>query len=96
MSSTGEVDPVDPALRHRALRRPRAPRRRHDAVIRVNGKDETLAAPTVAELLRARGIERPRGVAVALNGTVVPAAQWPRRALAAGDEVEIVRPFGGG
>jgi sulfur carrier protein len=55
--------------------------------IRVNGKDEALSAPTVAELLRGRGIERPRGVAVAVNGTVVPAA---------GDEVEIVRPFGGG
>ena len=47
------------------------------STIRVNGKDETLAAPTVAALLKARGIERPRGVAVALNGTVVPAAAWP-------------------
>jgi sulfur carrier protein len=64
--------------------------------IRVNGQDEALSAPTVAELLRARGIERPRGVAVALNGTVVPAAAWPATALAAGDVVEIVRPFGGG
>jgi sulfur carrier protein len=64
--------------------------------IRVNGKDEALSAPTVAELLRARGIERPRGVAVAVNGTVVPAAAWRETPLAAGDEVEIVRPFGGG
>ena len=54
-------------------------------------------APTVAELLRARGIERPRGVAVAVNGAVVPARRLARRrALAAGDEIEIVRPFGGG
>jgi sulfur carrier protein len=65
-------------------------------LIRVNGKDEALAAPTVAELLRARGIERPRGVAVALNGSVVPAAAWRDTRLSAGDEVEIVRPFGGG
>ncbi len=64
--------------------------------IRVNGQDETLSAPTVAALLRARGIERPRGVAVAVNGTVVPAAAWPATSLAAGDEIEIVRPFGGG
>jgi sulfur carrier protein len=64
--------------------------------IRVNGQDEALSAPTVAELLRARGIERPRGVAVAVNGTVVPAAAWQATALAAGDEIEIVRPFGGG
>jgi sulfur carrier protein len=66
------------------------------STIRVNGKDEALAAPTVAALLRARGIERPRGVAVALNGTVVPAAAWPGTPLAAGDRIEIVRPFGGG
>ncbi len=65
-------------------------------LIRVNGKDEALAAPTVAELLRARGIERPRGVAVAVNGTVVPAAAWRDTPLSAGDQVEIVRPFGGG
>jgi sulfur carrier protein len=64
--------------------------------IRVNGKDEALAAATVAELLSSRGIERPRGVAVALNGTVVPAARWRETLLAAGDEIEIVRPFGGG
>jgi sulfur carrier protein len=66
------------------------------STIRVNGNDEALAAPTVAALLRARGIERPRGVAVALNGAVVPAAAWRQTRLAAGDEVEIVRPFGGG
>jgi sulfur carrier protein ThiS len=27
---------------------------------------------------------------------VVPAQLWGTRALAAGDEIEIVRPFGGG
>ncbi len=66
------------------------------AEICVNGRDEKLAARTVAELLRARGIENARGVAVAVNGTVVPAGAWRERALAAGDQVEIVRPFGGG
>jgi sulfur carrier protein len=66
------------------------------ATIRVNGRDEALAAATVAELLRARGIERPRGVAVAVNGAVVPARRWSEIALAPGDAVEIVKPFGGG
>jgi sulfur carrier protein len=33
---------------------------------------------------------------VAVNGVVIPAGAWPERSLAAGDEVEIVRPFGGG
>jgi sulfur carrier protein len=66
------------------------------ANIRVNGQDERFTPATVAELLRARGIEGSRGVAVAVNGTVVPAGAWHERPLAAGDEVEIVRPFGGG
>jgi sulfur carrier protein len=66
------------------------------STIRINGKDEALAAATVAALLQARGIARPRGVAVALNGSVVPAAAWEATPLAAGDVVEIVRPFGGG
>jgi sulfur carrier protein len=66
------------------------------AVIRVNGKDEPVVAVTVAELLAARGITRPKGVAVALNGAVVPASAWAAARLAAGDRVEIVKPFGGG
>jgi sulfur carrier protein len=66
------------------------------ARIRVNGRDEPLQTATVAELLAARGIVGKRGVAVAVNGVVVPAGAWRERALAAGDEVEIVKPFGGG
>ncbi len=64
--------------------------------IRVNGKDEASSAVTIADLLEARGIVRARGVAVAVNGTVVPAGAWRELALTAGDDIEIVRPFGGG
>jgi sulfur carrier protein len=35
-------------------------------------------------------------VAIAVNGVVVPARLWQETLLSAGDEVEIVRPFGGG
>lgn len=66
------------------------------ATIRVNGRNERLAAATVAELLRARGIDKPRGIAVAINGAVIPARRWSEVALAPGDAVEIVKPFGGG
>ncbi len=66
------------------------------ATIRVNGQEETLTAGTLAELVAARGVRRPRGVAVAVNGAVVTAARWPEVRLAPGDAVEIVRPFGGG
>lgn len=64
--------------------------------IRVNGKEEESAAATVAELLASRGIVRAKGVAVAVNGAVVPAGVWAQSRLAAGDQVEIVKPFGGG
>ncbi len=64
--------------------------------IRVNGREETVTAATVAELLQARGIESARGQAVAVNGAVVPSRRWRETALAPGDEIDIVRPFGGG
>ncbi len=67
------------------------------ASIRVNGKDEMLTAATVAELLQARGIVRPRGVAVALNGTVVPGRPVARaRGLPPATGSRSSRPFGGG
>ena len=63
----------------------------------INGKDTELAATTVAELLAAQGIDpTARFLAVAVNGNVVHRAEWPKAALAAGDSVEIVRPFQGG
>jgi sulfur carrier protein len=63
----------------------------------VNGSEENVAAGTVAELLAARGLEGgPRGVAVALNGAVVPRARWAETPLAAGDAVEIVHALQGG
>lgn len=66
------------------------------ASIRVNGKEEALKVATVAELLAARGIMRAKGVAVAVNGAVIPAGAWDKAPLAIGDEIEIVKPFGGG
>jgi sulfur carrier protein len=65
--------------------------------IRINGVDEELRVSTVSELLVARGVDAAaRFVAVAVNGSVVRRAEWPSTALAAGDEVEIVRPISGG
>jgi sulfur carrier protein len=66
------------------------------ASIRVNGEQENSSAATIAELLEARGIDNARGLAVAVNGTVVPSRRWREINLSAGDEIEIVRPFGGG
>jgi sulfur carrier protein len=65
-------------------------------VIRINGKDEPFAGGSVATFIAARGMAGKRGVAIAVNGVVVPARLWQETLLSAGDEVEIVRPFGGG
>ncbi len=65
--------------------------------IRLNGKDETVAAETVVDLLVALGIDPARrGLAVAINGEVVPRRGWPDHRLATADDVEIVRPLQGG
>lgn len=66
------------------------------AVIRVNGEAEVLSAATVAELLHIKGIVEPRGIAVALNGSVVRRAAWSETRLQAGDAVEIVHARQGG
>jgi len=67
------------------------------ATVKVNGVDEPLSARTVAALLAEREVPTTgRGVAVALNGTVVPRAQWATTALRDGDVVEIVRAMQGG
>jgi sulfur carrier protein len=67
------------------------------ANIRVNGQDEPLLAGTVAALLAEKAVDTSqRGIAVALNGAIVPRAAWPQTKLQAGDSVEIVRARQGG
>ncbi|MDR6294212.1 MULTISPECIES: sulfur carrier protein ThiS [Inquilinus] len=63
----------------------------------VNGEVEAVIGISILDLLLAKGIDpAARGTAVALNDAVLPRARWPERQLAAGDRVEIVRPFQGG
>jgi sulfur carrier protein len=65
--------------------------------IRVNGENEPLAAPTIETLLAEKAVDTGlRGVAVALNGAVVPRAAWRETVLKPGDSVEIVRARQGG
>jgi sulfur carrier protein len=66
-------------------------------LIRVNGQDEPLRAQSVAGLLAEREIPTDmRGIAVALNGRVIPRAEWAVTSLAAGDAIEIVLARQGG
>jgi sulfur carrier protein len=67
------------------------------STIRVNGESEPLAAPTIAALLEEKAVDvDQRGIAVALNGAVVPRASWAATALKPGDSIEIVRARQGG
>ena len=64
--------------------------------IRVNGADRALhegatLADAVSALTRAPG-----GIAVALDGAVVPRSQWPATALREGAQVEVVTAVQGG
>ena len=67
----------------------------NDAKIRVNGQFEALVT-TVSALLAAKNLEEARGVAVAVNNSVVPRSAWRTTLLSDGDVVEIVRAVGGG
>jgi len=67
------------------------------AHIRINGQDEVLSAATLAALLEEKAVDvAQRGIAVALNGSVVPRSAWAATALKPGDNVEIVRARQGG
>ncbi|CAH1672779.1 MULTISPECIES: sulfur carrier protein ThiS [unclassified Chelatococcus] len=65
-------------------------------LIRVNGEEAALEVATVAELVASHVAVEARGIAVALNGAVLPRAKWPETRLTAGDRVEIVRARQGG
>ena len=65
--------------------------------IRVNGRDVPLSAGTIADLLAEHAVNMSqRGIAVALNGSVVPRSAWGETALRPGDKIEIVRAMRGG
>jgi sulfur carrier protein len=64
--------------------------------VRINGEDQQLAADATVEAVVALTCTSSRGIAVALNGDVVPRSTWGSVALSAGDEVEIVGAVAGG
>jgi sulfur carrier protein len=64
-------------------------------VITVNGEPRELTG-TVDELLDALGVQVRRGVAVAVDATVVPRGAWATTQVADGARVEIVTAVQGG
>jgi sulfur carrier protein len=68
-----------------------------EANIRVNGEIQPLVVATLAALLEEKAVDTgQRGIAVAVNGAIVPRAAWPRTQLSPGDSIEIVRARQGG
>ena len=65
-------------------------------IVTVNGEERSLPADaTVASLVE--DLSPPsRGVAVAIDGEVVPRAEWPATALQDGARVEVVAAIQGG
>ena len=65
--------------------------------IHVNGAERALECDSVAALIAAMGIAADaRGVAVAVNGAVVPRPHWTTASLADGDQIEVIRAMQGG
>jgi sulfur carrier protein len=66
--------------------------------ILLNGEPRELGDPaTVADAVDASGAPESRaGVAVAVDGEVVPRSRWTDRALADGDQVEVLQAVQGG
>jgi sulfur carrier protein len=69
----------------------------NETCVRVNGQPEAVAAATIADLVEKRQIGADmRGVAVALNGRVIPRTEWSVTAISPGDSLEIVLAKQGG
>jgi len=62
----------------------------------VNGELVDLARGTTVATLVDQWCLSPRGVAVAVNGEVVPRSTWELAEVAPGDAVEIVSAAAGG
>jgi len=76
----------------------RPPRRYGEDVILLNGRQSELqAGEPLWRALELLGVaERPRGVAVAVDGEVVPRERWREYRLKDGQRVEVLTAIQGG
>jgi sulfur carrier protein len=65
--------------------------------IHVNDQTRNVALDaTLLDLLRDLALAERRGVAVAINDSVVPRTDWPARTLAEADRVLVIQAAQGG
>jgi sulfur carrier protein len=63
----------------------------------LNGEPRERGGATIADLLADLGLEpSARGVAVAVDGEVVPRAEWDERTITEGQRVEALSAMQGG
>jgi sulfur carrier protein len=62
----------------------------------INGASSSVAEGTTVDVIVASLIDDSSGCAVAVNDVVVPRSTWARRALEAGDRVEVLTAVQGG
>jgi sulfur carrier protein len=66
-------------------------------VITLNGERRALGeAATIETAVRALGREDARGMAVALDGEVIPRGQWATTEVRDGQQVEVLHAVQGG
>lgn len=65
--------------------------------VKINGKETTTDAITIHDLIRQKSPESGnKGIAIAINGSVVPKERWHEHHLNEEDVIEIVRATQGG
>ena len=64
--------------------------------VTVNGEAATVDDGVTVDALAASILDRPKGVAVAVNGEVVPRSEWSSTTLCNDDRVEVVTARQGG
>ena len=65
--------------------------------IRVNDQPRSVAdLATLQDLLRELALAERKGIAIAINDSVVPRRDWPSRLLAEADRVLVIQATQGG
>jgi sulfur carrier protein len=65
--------------------------------VRVNDQPRSVAdLATLQDLLRELALAERKGIAIAINDTVVPRREWPSRLLAEADRVLVIQATQGG
>lgn len=62
----------------------------------LNGEDVEIAEATVAGVLRALGLQSGKGIALAIDGEVVPKSTWGEVAISSDQRIEVVKAVQGG